>query len=365
MCEVSILLKIVLIFDFREMASLDQFAMDYSILKNCCYQDYLGDPSMIYQARLNALKKTQENFNQHLLDILNYGMDHSSQKFLLRVDNRSVCSNCFCTRMGISPRTLNRRQNDVRQGKLVWVHGNKGSTGRPHSDKGMVWRAAMLDYFTDGEHDPENGHIELPVTTEDDVYEEIKRDLEVIGEKDHICPSTFRSIWRKEFPHVIIPEKQRLGLCEECVEITDLLRREKDPVKRIQLKQRRSEHRKFFKSQRQKYCQHRLLAEQQPDQYLSIIIDAMDQNKLALPQFHEISKKEDIKDKIKYKLFGVIVHGRVPRVRGYFVDPRFSSDSNMTLEVLIRTLDAIGLQNLPPHIFLQLDNTCSSNKNSM
>ena len=91
----------------------------------------------------------------------------------------------------------------------------------------------------------------------------------------------------------------------------------------------------------------------------------MDQNKLALPLFSEVSKKEDLNKKVKTKLIGVICHGRNPPARGYFLEPKFSLDSNVTVEVLRRVLEGIGWETLPPHVFLQLDNTSGSNKNSM
>lgn len=107
------------------------------------------------------------------------------------------------------------------------------------------------------------------------------------------------------------------------------------------------------------------MAQKSPDDFLSIIIDGMDQDKLGIPRWTVKSKNEEKHDKLKQKLIGVKCHGLDPPVRGYFVDAKYGSDSNVTCEVLRRIFDDIGYDKLPKKLFLQLDNTCATNKNSM
>src|SRR5689334_13523261 len=94
-------------------------------------------------------------------------------------------------------------------------------------------------------------------TKKKDVYDERKIDLEVKG-KQIITLEWFRSIWRLDFPHVKIPP--RLGLCDKCV---DFQASSSGTCATC------SETKSYYDRQR-------LLP-----------------NKLALPQFSEVSKKED------------------------------------------------------------------------
>ena len=62
-------------------------------------------------------------------------------------------------------------------------------------------------------------------------------------------------------------------------------------------------------------------------------------------------------------LMGVIVHGRSSKC--YVVPGHFKQGTNVVLDVLIRTLKDLKAcgQDIPPRIYIQLDNTCKQNKN--
>jgi hypothetical protein len=231
---------------------------------------------------------------------------------------------------------LQYRKVETKNKMKIYEHGNVG-TDRGKSEKGMIWRAAMREFFKLGDFHPKTGQTLLPPVSKKDIYEELKIDLLYLN-KPIIHLSYFNMIWRVEFSTVIIPPQLRLGKCTDCVNNRALLMAEKDPVQRIDLKAKRSLHFAHVSKQKNSYYDRRFLAVKNPEKVLSIIVDGMDQNKLAIPQFMEVSKDEDINEKIKVKLIGVLCHGRNPQARGYFLDPRFSGDSNATCEVLRRVL---------------------------
>lgn len=66
------------------------------------------------------------------------------------------------------------------------------------------------------------------------------------------------------------------------------------------------EHRLFQMSERQMYYSRRLLAQQHPELYTSIIIDGMTQSTTAIPVKAHFSFETK---KLEQKLIGVLVHG--------------------------------------------------------
>ena len=100
------------------------------------------------------------------------------------------------------------------------------------------------------------------------------------------------------------------------------------------------------------------------DQYLSIIIDAMDQSKTYLPVVLRRAKNDSV-DFLKQKLMGVLVHGHGAYV--YVLHPPVKSGANFTLECIWRTLMKLDHKYKvekvpwPRTLMLQLDNA-SDNK---
>ena len=49
----------------------------------------------------------------------------------------------------------------------------------------------------------------------------------------------------------------------------------------------------YLRAEREKYYKHRLKGKKDPDKYLSLIIDGMDQSKHNLPHFNVMTKVRD------------------------------------------------------------------------
>lgn len=87
--------------------------------------------------------------------------------------------------------------------------------------------------------------------------------------------------------------------------LQELFRREKDPDTKVVLRHLQYEHRVFQMSERQQYYSRRLLAQQQPHLYTSIIIDGMTQATTAIPTKARFSFETR---KLEQKLIGVLCH---------------------------------------------------------
>lgn len=86
----------------------------------------------------------------------------------------------------------------------------------------------------------------------------------------------------------------------------ELVKREKDPQTLVVLRHLQYDHRLFQMSERQAYYSRRLLAQQNPNLYTSIIIDAMTQATTAIPTKAHFSYETK---KLEQKLTGVLYHG--------------------------------------------------------
>ena len=154
------------------------------------------------------------------------------------------------------------------------MHGNEGGGEKSLTEKGILSRLAMKKFFSLGENLPVDEKVHLPPMEKRDVWDELKRDL---GE-NMISESYFIPLWKKEFKNVTVPKDSRLGKCDECVNLKDAIVKEKDPVKRGKLKESRSKHLSHVKNQTS-YYERRDLAQNNPNDYLSIIIDGMDRTR--------------------------------------------------------------------------------------
>lgn len=93
---------------------------------------------------------------------------------------------------------------------------------------------------------------------------------------------------------------------------------------------------------------------------MSIIIDGMDQSKTFVPHFVQVSKFVSSIWKLRTHVTGAIVHGQ--GTYGFFDNHEWPHSSNLTINVLLHLL-VIHKGQLPPVLYLQLDNCARENKN--
>ncbi len=133
--------------------------------------------------------------------------------------------------------------------------------------------------------------------------------------------STFYTAWRKFFWHLFLRFWIPFAKCDQCVDLLESLRVTKDEKEKEKIKELQKEHRKYIEDCRLNYKRRIDLAEQNPDKYLSVIMDAMDSNKTNVPHWRAFFSKERADFSVKTRLLGVLVHHK--RFDGYWTLPRY------------------------------------------
>ena len=152
---------------------------------------------------------------------------------------------------------------------------------------------------------PDSENYEAPVGfTRRMLRDNINQSIMIQAHESTIC-----KILSKEFPEIKFPSVQKFTKCSECVN----LRNERDSTLNPDAKAcatiKLKSHYDIQKSERLAYAYHTYLALTQPDTYVSIAIDGMDQFKTRLPKFVNLWKDFDRKLQLVTHITGVKVHG--------------------------------------------------------
>ena len=202
----------------------------------------------------------------------------------------------------------------------------------------------------------------LPPGTNKDYYVECRRDLESKGLQP-VTNSRFNQLWTEFFPSFRIRSGKRASTCKTCGDFKVKLASERDPAKRRQLEDERRDHWEHIREERHRYYFRQKLAMEYPHLYLSIIIDGMDQSTCELPNTGDGQHIH----KLGVKVTGAIVHNS-PQPRRVHLSYTQAGNTNLYCQVLCDTLLDIcdgDVSKLPPILFVQLDNTSSTNKNNL
>jgi hypothetical protein len=124
----------------------------------------------------------------------------------------------------------------------------------------------------------------------------------------------------------------------------------------------------FCRRERKKYHSHREKARSNPNKFLTLIVDGMDQAKTNLPFTKLIAKSTSSLWRLRTHVSGVLVHTKAPfgKLAYSFVDLlQWPHDSNMTISLITHTLSKYTSDghNLPDVLYIQMDNTSRENKN--
>ena len=116
------------------------------------------------------------------------------------------------------------------------------------------------------------------------------------------------------------------------------------------------------KAEREVYYRHRDNAKRNPNKYMCLIIDGMDQFKLKLPQYEQNTKDND--SQLDTKLTGIKVHG--VGTYFYFTTNTYTAGANLNIDCLNQTLldlrriydeliDKGELETWPSKLYIQVD----------
>jgi hypothetical protein len=119
--------------------------------------------------------------------------------------------------------------------------------------------------------------------------------------------------------------------------------------------------------ERSKYHKHIHKARSNPEKYLTIILDGMDQQKSAVPLLAKESKSVQGLWRLRTHITGAIVHTASPhgrKVYAYVDYLQWPHDSNLTINILEDILSKWSGSTLPEVLYLQLDNCCNTTSQS-
>ena len=111
------------------------------------------------------------------------------------------------------------------------------------------------------------------------------------------------------------------------------------------------------RQERQRYYANRQISIEKPREFLSIIIDGMDQNKTNVPRMVRVPKSCQNIWNLRTHLTRALVHGRGSY--RYFDFQQFPHDCNLTLTNTLVNLNG----SIPRKLLLQFDNCVRENKN--
>jgi hypothetical protein len=126
------------------------------------------------------------------------------------------------------------------------------------------------------------------------VFEDYKSKFQILydfhGTTDYqpFSYSAFFKLWKSEFPYVTVPKHQAFSMCEICAQLHDrilLATKQHDRKALLDLKKLRRIHIELIADERLEYREHQRLAIEEPDRFVSMVLDGMDQAKLRGPHF--------------------------------------------------------------------------------
>lgn len=121
------------------------------------------------------------------------------------------------------------------------------------------------------------------------------------------------------------------------------------------------------RTERKKYHHHREKSRANPEKFMTIIIDGMDQAKTNLPNTKLIAKSTSALWRLRTHVTGILLHTKAPcgKLAFAFVDLlQWPHDSNLTITLLLNAIISYKEHHrLPNTLYIQMDNTSRENKN--
>ncbi|XP_078593186.1 uncharacterized protein LOC144871538 [Branchiostoma floridae x Branchiostoma japonicum] len=289
------------------------------------------------------------------------GAAHST----FHVCGKSVCYKAWMELNGISPSRYYSCLQQYKSGRLENPeHGRLGNIyPSARSVQAQVWLEALAS--KDGDRMPNSDHILLPASwTMNDVYvffQEENKDEDIKPLKR----TQFFNVWRTYCRHIRIPKFSRFAKCTICDNLKKSLQEAGSKREREEVRKARSSHILLQKLQRLKYYKHSKKARRSPGQYMSVIIDGMDQDATLLPHYAQTTKDDHGLWRLKTQVTGALSHGE-KKCYARVDHMQYPHDTNLTLNFLTDILvEAAKDRNghLPPVLYVQMDNKAGECKN--
>jgi hypothetical protein len=217
---------------------------------------------------------------------------------------------------------------------------------------------------------PDRDYVIIPVAFKKRVYDMYLKDLneqvslrEGLQKWQTVSKAMFYRVWKRDVKGLRCSKFHRFMICDTCCTINQKLIKQALTVEeRAKWQKMKDVHLWEVRNDRALYECRILEAIRMRSAVLSITIDGSDNSKYGIPYFPVKTHDSQKGHKIITKLYGAIVHGRW--AGAYLYTGNMPGGTNVTVEILHRVLSALKREDghLPRKMYLQLDNTVSTNK---
>jgi hypothetical protein len=283
-------------------------------------------------------------------DLAEEGID-AFQLTVRPCDNMTVCTQFFCFATGKSTNFLYQPNHPGSA-----MHLNIETTIDRTTAKEDAIVLFMRDLKRYYQLSPDDDNVYLPFPKRRTVHQIYADQVE----SNLLCHhGYFCKIWRQNplISNIKLRKHLRFALCDTCVEFRELQLIHKTSTEREVLKKAQLEHHRFIKKERQLYYCRRARGADPDSDCMSMIVDAADQSKYALPYHYTATHSTSKALRVPVHFMGVLVHGEAVHAYTYFEN--FKQGNNVTIQAihhaLARKLERDG--KLPSTLYLQLDNT--------
>ena len=282
---------------------------------------------------------------------------------------------CYATTLGYSQRRFKQlKTSHAIYGRVATVHGN---TCHGRESAKMSAARESLDVFINeaGCQQPHRSVrrkmdnavlplILLPMnTTKLEVFKYVNEEVKKLVDGSELSESSFRRLWRKEFPHVQIPPFSKFSKCYHCWEYKCGMESTTNAAAKEKIKEWYILHIRIQMEERRDYWLFKRSAIITPDFFMCLIVDGMDQNTTMIPKMRQSVKNIESRF-VKTHLCGILVH-EIGFYVDVWIDAYHKHDSNQVITSLMNVISDVKRRkgSLPPTLRIQADNTTRENKN--
>ena len=267
----------------------DYKAVAKALCSRCCSTRCMSNftPSSILQARQIFLQMAHRPASEWICKMMKSFCNPNSPKWSFQILGKGVCQNAFLLFHGISSSKWYSVRKSFLRGRTHFIHRRSGTMAL--SPKSILVKQWMNEFILGVGDTPTNSEIHLPMAIRKvDLHARMLRELRIshphLQEGDFPGELLFRKVWKKDFPHVKVPKRTRLGKCDHCC----LLNKKREgPLNRLELmqvKRQYFEHIQSVRDERTLYYQRQSKAIIRPYRYTSLILDYA--QKMFLPHNH-------------------------------------------------------------------------------
>ena len=330
-----------------DVASIHKVATIDCCEKRCCQ---IADRFKIMQARADFWGQSYTSRCTFVLDCMSmaYRQDQGYECFEFTFDGKKVCDKAWYTLHGIGKSTFYRLRNKFSGGACSGNHGNTGiiRKGMTHVEMAKSLIQGFIDNNADQMphksrttmHGARETQRVLPsMYKQVDILREVNDTLVTLKYKKLSQPS-FSRLWNTVFKTVALSKTNNFSKCDICTTLKVKLESTKNQVERARYMAQRRAHMLQQMSCRNLYYAWRSSSEMNPNKFLCIIHDKMDQSKTAIPHIKPVPKSLNGVERLPVSLTGMLTHGHGQTAYGHFALGLWPSDPNFTIASLSKCL---------------------------